>query len=307
MFLTEDIITSIKARTLFPVSQNTFDETALALIIREVITYKTVPNILAVREDFFLTTKTTAIVGNVPYYALPERALGNALKDLNYLDSSGNRAQLTKCDATERNLYLGTGSGTTQPTHFYFEGDEVRLLPTHTTSKGSLEFLYYQKPNQIIATTSCAKITSISSAAGTTTFTVNTDLTASLSVGTKVDFVSATSPFLLWAKDVSITAITATTIAVATTNVSNEASTVEPVANDYICPAKFTNIPQVPEEFHPLIAQDVCEFLMEALGHMDKLQAVKLKSQEMWALALKLIANRVEAQPQVIKNRNGFC
>jgi hypothetical protein len=159
-------------------------------------------------------------------------------------------------------------------------------------------FSYFRKPNQLIATASCAKITSISSVGGTTTFTVNTDLTADLSVGSNIDILSASSPYLLWSADIDITAITASTIAVATSDVSNAASTVEPQVGDYICPTGYSNIAQIPDELVPVLAQMGAVRMIAGLGDLNKWQAAKAELKEMREEAIKLIKTRAEGSPK---------
>lgn len=301
-YLTEDLIESIKRRTMMPVSQNTFTNADIVDVINEVMLDSVVPEVMAVREDFFLTSEQKAITASVPFVGLPERALGNAFKTIFLVDSSGTLKEFTRGQPEERDKYPNAG----EPEVFHFEGDELRLLPLPNVTGWYLEFGYYQRPNDIVLTEDCAKITNVASGGGTTTFTVDTDLTADLAVGSRIDIQSSKSPFLLWAKDVAITAITASTIAVATTSIDNEAGTVEVIANDYICPAQSANRLMLPQELHPWVCQEAGCVFLESLGHLDKLQAAQAKAQKMKASALKLIANRAETHPQPIRKRHGF-
>src|SRR3990167_2390078 len=100
-----------------------------------------------------------------------------------------------------------------------------------------LDTPFHRRPNEVVATTSATKITAKSVGASTTTFTVNTDLTGSLSAGSLIDFINGQPPFLLWAEDVAISSITATSIVVSNDDIENEASEVEIGTNDYICAA----------------------------------------------------------------------
>jgi hypothetical protein len=302
-FLVEDLIQSAKDRTLAPISQNTFETADLVRIHNEEMLLKLVSDIMSVREDFFLSTKTTSLVGGVARYQIPKRAVGNTLKAVFFQSSTTSERKLEKVDVEDRDGFAGQ---TGDPECFYLEGDEVVLLPTPAASSGSLIFSYYAKPNRLIETSSCAKITNVSSAGGLTTFTVDTDLSADLSVGDKVDFLSGVSPYLLWADEVSITAITASTIEVATTSVDNEAGTVEPQDDDYICPTGYANIPMIPEEFHPVLAQMGAVRVLAALGHLDKWQAAKAELQELRKESLRLIKNRVESSPDMVVHRNGL-
>jgi hypothetical protein len=256
---------------------------------------------MSVREDFFLATKSVSLTALIDHYGIPARAVGNSFKVLFYVDSAGNERKLSRIDVDERHEWANSNGG---PLKFYLEGDEVVLVPKPSSSSGSLLFSYFRKPNRLIATTSCAKITGISSAGGSTTFMIDTDLTGTLSIGDKIDFVSGQSPFLLWTEEVDITAITATTIEVATTDVSNAASVVEVQTSDYICPKGYSNIPMIPEEFHPVLAQMTAVRLIAGLGDLNKRIAAKEDLAEVRREALKLVKNRVESSPEKVAGRN---
>jgi hypothetical protein len=303
-FTTEDLVESIKRRTLAPTSQKTFEAADIVDIANEVLHLALVPAIMKVREDNFLKEKQVSLVSGVKEYLIPERAIGNAFKDIFFV-KDGQHKELTRADTTHLPEYSGM---TGDPVKFLLKGNAVRMLPVPDSgaAQGVLEFWIHQRRNDLVQTSAVAKITDVSSAAGTTTFTVDTDLTAALSVGSDVDFLAAKSPFDLWAQDVDITAITANTIAVATADIDNEASSVLPQVGDYICPAKTANIPQVAQEFHPILAELSARVIIQALGHRDKLQEIKENIAKMEKDALVLISNRVENQVEFIKSRSGL-
>lgn len=300
-YFTEDLVTSIKRSSLAVISDKTFNDTDIIALANEEMLNKVVPDVLSVRENFFLQYQDIPIIANKARYPLPERAIGNALKDLNIVNAQGTIIdELRPALHDEKFNVTGTSNA------FWFSGDEVVLVPTPTSTTNFIRFYYFERPNQLVATTSCAKITAINSAAGTTTFTVNTDLTASLSTGSLVDLLSRKSPFLLWDKDAAITGITSTTIAVSTASVSNEANIVEPQINDYVCPAQYCNIPMIFSEYHPILSELVVSRLMRGYAHLDKLQSVEANLQELRTNAMKLIANRVESNVKHVNAEHSF-
>lgn len=307
MFYTvEDLVSDAKRSEFFPISQGTFaDPDDFIALASDELQIKLAPTILSARQDFFLTTKQVALKSGLNHYALPERAMGNSFKALWFVPNSAdlsNRVEIRKVQSHNFGSYPGTGG---QPSAFYMQGDEVVLLPTPQNLSGTeiLLFDYFERPNKLVPTTQCAKITGVATALGVTTFTVDTDLTGSLPVGTPLDFVSHVSPFRLWAKDVPVTAITATTIAVSSALISDETGTLEPVLSDYICLAQTTNTPMVPQEFRPILAEMLCYRVLKALGAMTHLQACAANIQDMTRNALHLISNRVEDQIDVVYDR----
>lgn len=302
-FLVEDLIESVKDRSFAPISQSTFEDDDILRILNEELSLSLVSKIQRQREDFFVTRSTTQLVGNKDHYLLPKRAIGNALKALFIVDVGGNKILLTRREIDRIAEYSATAG---ESSEFYFEGDEVVLVHPPATGAGSLLFIFSRRPNKLIGTTSCAKITAVTSLAGTTTLTVDTDLTADLAISGEIDFTRKDSPFTIWSEEVSITGITASTIQVATLDISDVDGTVEPGVNDYICPSGFTNIPMIPEEFHPVLAEFACARMLRSMGDMQKWQASAAVAKELMNEALDLIKNRAESSPQRPSKKHGL-
>jgi hypothetical protein len=303
-FLIEDLLESIKLRSFAPISQATLDDDDLISLSNEELSLNLTSDLVSVREDFFTTSEDTSIRANVSYYPIPSRAIGNALKKVFYVDSNSNLIALNLIDSSRRDEFALTAA---QPQAYYFEGDEIVLCPKPTQALGSIRFVFPGKPNQLIATSSCAKITAISQGASTVTFTVNTDLTASLTTSSYVDIVSAKSPFKLWTYRALISSISSTTIELALTAVQDEAqASIEPQVGDYICPTGFTNIPQIPTEWHPVLSQMVNVRLMGSLGDLNKKASEQAELERLRENALKLVRNRVEASLKKISKKNSL-
>lgn len=299
---TEDLIASAKLRSFAPFSQTAFGTSDFIRIGNEELLFKLAGDIFKKREDFFLTYKDVAITAGVQRITVPMRAIGNTFRSLWFVENDVVKYALEMGNESDYSTYSGLQGA---PEKFLIEGDEVILLPTPSASAGSIRFRYYAKPNLLVETSSCAKITSVSSLSGTTTFVVDTDLTSSLSVGSTIDFLSSKSPFLLWADQVEITAISSTEIQVATDDVSDAVGTVEPQANDYICPFGYSNIPMVPYEFHPVLAQMIAVRMLAGLGDIPKLTVASQILEQMRTEVLGIISNRVETSPRVLASQWG--
>ena len=301
-FLTEDLVESVKQRSFIPISQSTFTDTQIIALLNEELRLSLVADILGAREDFFLTTKQTSIIANKDHYLIPNLCIGNNLKAVFIVDSSGNRKMIERRDVDRSDELSVTG----EPEKFYFEGDEIVLMPKPSMATDSILFSYFRKPNQLIATSSCAKITAVNTVSSLTTLTVDTDLTASLSVGSQVDFLRGKNPHTLWSEEVAITAITATTIEVLAANIMDVDGSIEPAIGDYICPSGYANIVMVPEEFVPVLAQMGAARALAALGDLNKWQSAKAIAEQMRMEALKLIRQRVESSPELHSRSNSL-
>ncbi len=302
-YLVEDLIESVKDRSFAPISQTTFQDADILRILNEELSLALVSAILTKREDFFLARKTIQLVGGKDHYPVPKRAIGNSIKALFSVDSAGSRRALKRRDIDRIDEYSNSGGPSAE---FYFESDELVLMQAPSDGADTLLCVYPRRPSQLVLTTSCAKITGISSDATHSTFTVDTDLTGTLSVGSYVDFLSSKSPYQLWSEEVAITAITATTIEVLKSAVVDVDGSVEPVANDYICPYGQANIAQVPIEFQPVLAQKGANRMLTALGDQAKLQAGMAIEKMMLGQALDLIQNRAESSPLRPSRKRGL-
>jgi hypothetical protein len=77
-----------------------------------------------------------------------------------------------------------------------------------------------------------------------------------------------------------------------------------PRRNDIVSLAGETIIPQIPDELHPILAQRVACRCLEALGDREGLGAANAKLAEMISLAMPLINDRTEGNPQKVVNYN---
>lgn len=309
-YLTEDIVSSAKRSEWFPLSQTTLvDPDDLIALANEEFQTKLVPAIMSVREDFFLATKQVNIQANLPNYTLPERAIGNAFKDLLYMPNASDQAAKYPLPKTTIHDVQTWSAGAAVPGQFYMQGDQVVLNPTPSATVGALLFYFYARPNKIVPTSSVAKITGISVGVSQTTLTVNTDLTAlatPVGVGSLVDLLRAKSPFALYNMDVSVQAITSTTITLNNTDVQDVVGNLLLQVGDYICPAQTANIPMVPQEFHPILGEMVAYRALKGVGHKDQMMACAANITEMMKNAFKLIGMRVEQEQDIIFERWGI-
>lgn len=301
-YFTEDLLESIKFRSMAPIGQSTFDDSALLSLAYEELELKLASDLITAREDFFLTSERTSIFTGVSRYSVPSRAIGNAIKALFYIDQSSRAFTLKKIDVSEAYKFSNI-TGT--PIYFAMEGDEVTIYPTPNQSVGQIEFRFAAKPNKLVLSTDCTKITSISTSS-VASFFVNTDLTASISVGSYVDFISTNSPFKIKSYKCAVLQITSSQIDVSLTSVQDGAGAVIPAVGDYVCLSGTSNIPQIPTAFHSVLAQMTAVRLLESLGDINKLQAARGTLEQMRREALALVRNRVEASPDKIRPRRNL-
>lgn len=300
-YLAEDLITSIKARGLVPQSEGTFGTDGFLNLASEEMNNFIAPMMLLEREDYFNSPLEVSIEAGVSYYRIPERSISETLKVVFYVLPNQSPLKLDRIDVEDSVNYSGD-----TPQAFYFMGDEIVLCPTPARSEGVIRFIYPKAPSKMISTASCGKILSITDNGSTVTFGVDTDLTTLYSASALMDFVSAKSPFKNWAIDQAIVQITSNTIEFLKDGLLSESGSIEPKTGDYICPAGYTCIAQLPITFHPVLAHSVCVRLLESLGDTNKLGAAIKSRDELLNQGLNSIRNRVENSPKKISGRNSL-
>ena len=298
--LTSDLLDEIKVRSFAPVSQDTFTNTKLLQIATSEMRLWVVPLLMQVREDFYLDYKDQAITASQKLYPLPERAVGNSLKAIVVVDSDSEE---TRLERTEVN-FLGNFKATGSPSRFILRGDRVALYPTPDTTEDTLRMYYFFRTSELVETTSCAKVTAVALNGSNYDLTVDTDLTASLSAGDKVDAQNGQSPYLLWNYDLEIQTITSTTISLVASSLQDGAGSQMIGVGDYIVPRLQTCIPQLPEEYHPILAQRVAVKMLESLGDRKKWEIASADLKTMVGNVGQLVRNRVESQPQKIRGKH---
>lgn len=134
-----------------------------------------VPWLLKAREGHLLVPGTISLVSNQNVYTMPSRAAATQLEFVTLVDSSGAPVYpgLVEADLEVAVQYPYTQALYGQPTRYYFQGNSLVLVPTPSGAGLSLQLYYPQRPNQIVPSTSVAKVTATAQVGGN--FTVAFD------------------------------------------------------------------------------------------------------------------------------------
>lgn len=145
------LIDSIKRKISLPLSQNTFSALDLLAFANEEMFISQVPSVLQFHEEYFVTYKVVPLQTNVSRYQIPNRAVGIKLRDLFWQDTNGNLFEMTRIDEHDK-AFFQMNAGANQAVHkFYVEGNDVILTPSVVDSPtGSLVFVFYLRPNQLV-------------------------------------------------------------------------------------------------------------------------------------------------------------
>ena len=284
------LISSIRRRASIPSTAVTgsADADLLAYATEEMQLHMTA-ELMEVREEYFARDSDSTI-GSSTSFRIPDRAIGGKLRDVQLLDSAGAVIlTLTRTEPERLEDY------DTQPLYaFTVKGQNILLPQGSTTTATSIRLGYYARPNELTITAAdWATVLSVSGNVITTTAAHGFTTSSSL------DLVKSTPGFEHQFLSSVPTATTSTTLTFASL------SGLSIVANDYVCVAEKSPVPQIPAELHPLLAQRVAVKYLEAEGDRDGLTVAQRKLEEMEEAASTLISPRVDGAVQKIVNRHG--
>jgi len=147
----DDLIASIKRKISFPVSQVTFTDDEILEFANEEMMISQVPSIMQFHEEFFVYEIDVPLEESRSAYTIPDRAIGDKLRDLFFVDQQGNTVEMTRVSQDDRAYYQNSNITNQYIKKFYVQGNQVKLVPPVTgVPNGSLKFVFYMRPNQLV-------------------------------------------------------------------------------------------------------------------------------------------------------------
>jgi hypothetical protein len=298
---TTDLVADIRVRTAAPATDGLVSDAELLQLADEEMRTELAQILISARSEYWLAVETQTIVSGTAAYRIPDRALGQGLRDVTVYDETGNEWNLIQVAADRRYLYTSpTSSGA--PAAFTLDNGKVVLLPTPSTSGYTLRLRYYARPPRLDLLANCA---SIIAASDTLTFTVGGTIpTWVVEIGdtdTYVDIVrgdgmrdAILADGIATGYDGGAITLDASTPIV----VADIANTSSPIGGrvDYLCRAGFTCYPPIPDELQPVLVALGCRAYAEAIGDQGAMQAANAMYQRKAAAARSVLIPRVDGE-----------
>jgi hypothetical protein len=245
LYTTDDIIIAAKRNASIPTSQKKFTTSDFLAFMNEELQLTIVGEMLSLREDYFVTSSTTALVANQDTYAYPTAAVGWKLEAIWHVDSNRTYSKLQRIHRNQRHMYQ-TLDDASSPVAYFFSGSKIEVVPSvGSTASGSIQFDYVRIQNELVSVSSTGLVSSV----------VDTGTDYQITVGTVpsttdgVDVISGTNPFGAIVRSESASVV-GSVVTISKTNFDRA-----PVAGDYVCSTGKTCIPNIPEDYHPILAQ----------------------------------------------------
>ena len=194
------LLESVKRRASLPTTQITFQEEDFLAFANEEMDIGVVPHVLSYHEDYLLFTEDIPLERNISRYQIPNRAVGNKLRDVSYVDNSGTIFEMTRIFVEDVSYfqYGALGSITSPLKAFYTEGDSIVVLPENDIgAAGALRVSYYMRPNALVSESDVARMTAIDYKNGIIKLDT---IPLSFASQSTFDITSSKSPFKLLSK-----------------------------------------------------------------------------------------------------------
>lgn len=299
-FLTvDDLVTSVTRSSSLPLSQSTFQSTDIVAFLDEE-EKMTISNIIHnVREEFWVTNYDTPILQNVFTYAIPQRCLAGGLRDVVFVDASGNEIEVAHL-APEQIKNPATISY--RPAFglqgFFVQNDKVVLWPQNQNNTAyTLRMKAERRPNALTLSTNCAQIVSVNSGAGTVTVA---SVPSTIAVNGVIDIISNLPQFSSQGDGITITNVNNTVLTL------SPFPTTAPLVGAWVCPTGTTCVPQIPVEAYPLLVTLGVKRVHMAMQNANGFQIALKQEQSQTGMLGNMLTPRVEGSPQKLVNRNWF-
>ena len=299
-YRSSDIISSAKRKAMLPETQVTFTEDDFLAFANEEMDLGIIPFILSFREDYYQNSITVPLQNSKTRYTIPYRAIGNKIRDVQYVDTSGKVFPLRRIFIEDLHKFDNGFSDTDVSAYnkYYIENDEIVLVSRPSESGALLKIIFYLRPNALVMEDKVAIATSIDRTTGVITLD---KIPAGLLAGSVIDFVEQKSPSKILNYDIPVLAVSGLTITV-DPNEIDEHFTV----GDQVSLAQQTATPQLPAELQSLLAQRVAARCLEALGDQNGLQAANAKIAEIEQKVIPILDNRVDGSPMKVNANVGL-
>lgn len=297
-YTTDTLITAIECNSLMPQSQNKFGSTDYKRILNEKLQLNLAAQIMNLNEEYFVTYEDIPLVASRTQYALPRKCAAMKVREVGYLslDKSYYRVLARLNLETARDRTTQDISDT--PSGFYFLNNRISLVPQMgSVVSGYLRIWFFREPRELVLESEVGKITACPLVGNDYVITVNVAPTVT---GQYIDLVQDIEPYETYAENILPSNVAANVYTVASSNFTNRIPTVD----DYICKYNETPIPQIPDEFHPILAQHAVIRVLGATADKAVIDMAASELADMMKALTDMASNRIFSKAKRVANMN---
>ena len=160
---TNEFIKRVRSNAQIPNNQTSFTDEVLLDFTNDEIDSNAISAMIQATRTFFVANHYVDLKANENRYLIPYRSVGSALRELAYIDNSGNISNLKQIDIANLYAYQTYDESQTQnqghPTLFYLENNDIVIYPSPSTnSRGKLKMSYYLRPSKLVVESNAAQV-----------------------------------------------------------------------------------------------------------------------------------------------------
>lgn len=296
-FTVDELIAGAKVRAFYPATGGALTDAEIVRLANGELVNTVFPAVLEAKGNWNVYTKTHAIVSGTARYRVPKAAYAGRLKELRYVDASGNVRDVSIIDVSQTPLIAREYSRETFCA--YMQRGDLVLAQTPNESVGSLLMDYYRRPGQLALVADCGTITSVASAGGgNVRLSCSGGVPSTFGDDTLVDVIQGGGTFDTIAADVDPEDVDLTSDFVDVSE--DDVSLTSAEAGDYIALAGYSPIPQVPDIAHPWLEQLVAVKLLESERDLQAMALAQGKADIMRVQMIEQLTPRVENEPPIV-------
>lgn len=301
-YLATDLIADVHIRGMIPTAtqaDSLTDVKILRILNQEMQSY-VVPMLVELGQEYLVAVSNVVTVADQQAYAIPNRASGTALRDVQVWDESSQLYRsIQRLPPEQSYLVGGRATDNGRPTHYFVQMDSVHFVPTPDAVYDT-RFKYFRAPSELVTTgyTTSAGVLGGTPGAQTIAVTLATAL-GSDEATVSVDFLRSVMPFTPQLDAVTATVETTGNLLDGITEDIDELSGLAL----YASLAGTSPVPQVPETAIPLLVNRAIVVCLRALGDPKVKDAEAACNEEKQRVA-EMLSPRTEGYALKVVNTN---
>lgn len=148
---TEQLVEAVKLTIGFPLSQNSLTFNNVVTFLNQELQLNAVPTLLIEHEEYLVYKTMVPLVSGISRYAIPDRAIGMAIRDIKYSDTNGNFYDMYRVAPDDKAFFQQSGGSNQSVGKFYLEGNEIVVTPQIMQGvSGNLNIFINLRPNYLV-------------------------------------------------------------------------------------------------------------------------------------------------------------
>lgn len=285
----DEFLEAVKRLITAPTQQELLEDEDILAFGTDIIRDSMVPLMLSVDQDYFVTRgPSIPIPVGATSVAIPGRAVARKLREVKLVTPDGAVIDFPKVNLTRASLY----SNNQAPFGFYLLGDKLELTSAPLSSGYAFQLFYPVQPGRLIKLESAAKINDIT---GNDVTVVS--LPDGFDMTAEYDFIDRKAGNWFKGIEASVTNIAGSTLSFEPGTVPTDLA-----VGDYITLTGYSPFLQILDEGAPLLQTLTAQDCLGSISDFEGQERLEKKLKRQTENFTKLIAPRVDGEPNVIIN-----